>query len=378
MPIGIACLAFVLATSGPARAAIIEVPTDYPTIQQAVDHAAPGDEIVVLAGTYAENVSLVSMTSLLIRSQGGASTTIVDGGLQGSVFAVQSSTQIAIEGLTIRHGTLGVEISDSSGIRVRHNVIEGNIGAGDGGGIAVVGSNASIESNEILNNSANVNAALDGGGIFFHGTSGVVTGNRIQGNLAHEGGGIIINQPTVDLVVAGNLFIANRATYYGGGIYVNVGTHPEIRSNTIAGNSASVAGGGVWYTQASAPAISRNIIAGNSAPTGGGVHAFLPGTSPTFACNDAWNNPGGNYTGYQLDPTVTNGNIAADPRFCDAAGGDYRLDESSPCAPDHSPPGCELIGALDIGCGTTAVEPATWGAIKSHYGRAPAAVARRR
>jgi hypothetical protein len=50
------------------------------------------------------------------------------------------------------------------------------------------------------------------------------------------------------------------------------------------------------------------------------------------------------------------GNISADPLLCDAANGDYRLDAASPCAPLNSPAGCGLIGALDVGCGITAID----------------------
>lgn len=179
---------------------------------------------------------------------------------------------------------------------------------------------------------------------------------------------MIINEATPPaLLVTGNVIWGNEASYFGGGIYVNRGTHPEIRNNTLAGNQAGVSGGGVWYTEQSDPVIANNIIAGNAAPDGGGVHAFLPGVSPAFACNDAWENPGGNYTGYVDDPTGTEGNISADPLFCNLALDDYRLREDSACAPAHSPAGCGLIGALDVGCGVTAVEPATWGVVKSRY-----------
>ena len=51
----------------------------------------------------------------------------------------------------------------------------------------------------------------------------------------------------------------------------------------------------------------------------------------------------------------TGGNFSANPLFCNSANGDYRLDATSPCAPGNSPPGCDLIGALSVGCGVTAV-----------------------
>jgi nitrous oxidase accessory protein NosD len=54
----IMALMAVIAPASTARAAIINVPTDYPTIQAAVNAASPGDTIVVAAGTYNETVNI--------------------------------------------------------------------------------------------------------------------------------------------------------------------------------------------------------------------------------------------------------------------------------------------------------------------------------
>ena len=66
------------------------------------------------------------------------------------------------------------------------------------------------------------------------------------------------------------------------------------------------------------------------------------------------------------------GNIRQNPQFCDpvdctlapATLGVYELDVNSPCA---DAPGCGQIGALPVGCGATAVEAASWGAIKASF-----------
>ncbi len=51
-------------------------------------------------------------------------------------------------------------------------------------------------------------------------------------------------------------------------------------------------------------------------------------------------------------------NFYLDPLFCDASGGDFTLAADSPCAPANSPFGCNLIGALPVGCQVLAIEPA--------------------
>ena len=74
-------------------------------------------------------------------------------------------------------------------------------------------------------------------------------------------------------------------------------------------------------------------------------------------------------TGVPFDGTCspeTSGVFDADPLYCDPAGGDFRLDGASPCLPSRSPCG-ELIGALEMGCGTVGLEPQSWGRIKGLY-----------
>jgi len=90
--------------------------------------------------------------------------------------------------------------------------------------------------------------------------------------------------------------------------------------------------------------------------------------SLVFDCSDIYGNDGGDWTGSIASQYGVNGNISADPLFCDAQGGDFTIDAASPCAPTANT--CrELIGALGIGCGMTSVEMqrSTWGGIKALY-----------
>ena len=57
--------------------AIINVPADYPTIQEAIDAANPSDEGLVDDGTYTEN--LLIENDLYLHSVNGANATIIDG-----------------------------------------------------------------------------------------------------------------------------------------------------------------------------------------------------------------------------------------------------------------------------------------------------------
>jgi len=68
------CLPIPTAAGRGNPAASVTVPVDYPTIQAAVDHAAPGDTVVVAPGTYVEEI--VIDHDVTIRGS-GVGTTVV-------------------------------------------------------------------------------------------------------------------------------------------------------------------------------------------------------------------------------------------------------------------------------------------------------------
>ena len=73
-------------------------------------------------------------------------------------------------------------------------------------------------------------------------------------------------------------------------------------------------------------------------------------------CTDIHGNAGGDWVGSIEELLGQNGNISADPLFCDPGNGDFTLAEGSPCLPDFNP-GCGLMGAHGIGCGSPAGFP---------------------
>ena len=103
-------------------------------------------------------------------------------------------------------------------------------------------------------------------------------------------------------------------------------------------------------------------------PTGAAFYCS-GGSSATLECSDLYGNAGGDWVGCIADQYGVNGNLSADPTFCDRNSGNFMLCENSPCAPGHHPQGedCGLIGAFGVGCGPTAVEYTTWGRIKSMF-----------
>ena len=115
---------------------------------------------------------------------------------------------------------------------------------------------------------------------------------------------------------------------------------------------------------ASSFAILEDTIISHSAT---GTAVTCDGTSTaTLSCCDVYGNAGGDWVGCIADQAVINGNFSADPLYCDPDAGDFTLQLDSPCAPPGVT-GCELVGALPVGCGTTSIDEDTWTRIKGRY-----------
>ena len=108
---------------------IIYVPDDYPTIQGAVDAAAPGDTIIIRDGSYTENI-IVTTDHLTIRSENGAvSTVVVAADPDANVFNI-TADYVSIAGLTVTGATekcrAGINLTESSYCDICDNTAIGN------------------------------------------------------------------------------------------------------------------------------------------------------------------------------------------------------------------------------------------------------------
>lgn len=133
-------------------------------------------------------------------------------------------------------------------------------------------------------------------------------------------------------IITGNIFVGHRAE----AVQMNE-AGPFVISNTIVG----VMSFGIRGQLESSAVISHNIVVFGEDV---GVFCELPGAM--IECNDVYGNPL-NFDG-NCEPDESN--ISDDPLFCDLAGGNYALTEGSPAAPENSPEGCGLIGAVPVGC----------------------------
>ena len=98
----------------------IRVPTDFGTIQGAIDNAVDGDTILVGDGTYTENL-LINNKSVFLISESGPDVTIIDGGASGSVIDIfgGGASNTVVSGFTIQNGFRGNFDLGGAGILIR-------------------------------------------------------------------------------------------------------------------------------------------------------------------------------------------------------------------------------------------------------------------
>lgn len=225
---------------------VLHVPTDYATIQAAIDVAPPLAEVIVAPGVYREAIDFVGK-SITVRSAAGPSQTAIDAsGLNTSVVkCISGETEgTVLDGFTITGGGLPGWAGDGAGMRIRQsaatvrNCVFGQNHAQWGGGVFVDQGIASIE-----NCSFNENRASSGGGIGAHGSRLSVTDCEFRDNRANHGAGIDTHSTHISVI--GCSFVANEVTYYGGGVFVGDDSVAELSSCVFESNTAERQGGAV-------------------------------------------------------------------------------------------------------------------------------------
>jgi serine protease len=272
--------------AGAVPAAIIHVPADQPTIQQAIDVANTGDLILVSPGTFFENLDYHGK-AISIRSVRGPAQTIIDGSSVGPVVTFQSGEglQSALAGFTIQHGS-----------------------ASFGAGVTLSFASATITRNVFRNNAQG--AGGFGAAIGGNGSSPVIERNTFQANTCDTQflSGVVSFVNSSSPLIINNIFQRNPCRAIN--MTLPEGNQPEIANNTIVQNSVGVRVDARVPT--STQLYANNIILAND--VGLQVEFLNPGNEPAWMNNLVFNNVT-NYSGI-ADQTGLNGNISVDPQFC--------------------------------------------------------------
>ncbi len=130
----------------------------------------------------------------------------------------------------------------------------------------------------------------------------------------------------------------------------------RVQACTFAGNKRGMFWDANYPKDDSIPGISAqfpdtsmllgNIFAFNDSI---GVEAYLTPPYQLARCNNSYGNPYGDWIDPDFYAGDSYGNISADPLFCNLDGGNYNLQDASPCNPHNNSCGA-LMGAFIYGC----------------------------
>jgi len=205
----------------------IVVPRDYPTIQQAINHAKDGDTIRVWRGTYKENIVVNKMLNIMGN---GSSVTIIDGGGSGNVVEI-TADGVEISGFTIKGSGIG-----GSGIYVssHYNTIQRNMITMNGYGLKLDASSGNqIKNNDVIENNIQ-------GLWLYRSHANTISGNTIAENgnslllnssfvsSKNVGIGVMINFSSIGNSFEGNTISNNE--------FIGIAINETSRSNSFIGN----------------------------------------------------------------------------------------------------------------------------------------------
>ncbi|MBC8526191.1 MAG: hypothetical protein H8D22_04855, partial [Candidatus Cloacimonetes bacterium] len=283
-------LVFSLLYAGILKAAILNVPADYATIQAGIDAANTHDTVLVDTGTYVENINYngknITVASLFLTTVDTSyiSQTIIDGDSLDSVvkFVSGEDSTAVLCGFTITNGYAdhpyqyggGIYCAQNSSPTLRNLLITLNYSNGSGGGISCRnGSNAHIKDLEISDNFAN----HFGGGLSCYEASPLISNVLISGNYAEFwGGGIYCKEyssPQLNNVVIKN----NAAVFCGGGLSIYSNSSPHLVYVKILNNNCcddEGIGGGIICCNSSLNILSTTISE-NTASHGGAIYCGI-------------------------------------------------------------------------------------------------------
>jgi hypothetical protein len=315
------------------------------SIQDAVDIALAGDEIVVSNGVYEVGARsmvgsnrLVVTTALVVRSANGpAVTTIrgyqVPGTTNGpnAVRCVYLANGAVMSGFTLTEGATLPNTSDNNS---------------SGGGVFCQSVSVVVSNCVVTGNSA----GYCGGGA----CSGTLNDCVLSGNWSGSGGGSYSSK-------LNRCTLSGNSAYYGGGAYSGTLDRCTLHDNSasqfaggvdfatltnclLSGNSSATSGGG-----AHSSTLNNCTLVGNSASTsGGGAYAGVLRNCLVYYNVGADGATTNNYSGGGLTnccttplPATGSGNISAEPQLASLS----HLSAGSPC---HGTGSAAYASGLDI------------------------------
>ncbi|MBL9121333.1 MAG: hypothetical protein JNL80_15605 [Phycisphaerae bacterium] len=331
------------------------------SLKTAMDAAVAGDAVWVAAGTYKASPSTRTVSHVLknnVKVYGGfaggesdlaqrdpvANLTRISGDLTGNDNPAVASTYSdnSYHLITCQTGTLGLV----DGFELRGGNANGASASNlDKGGaiICLASQSHTFQSCRFIDN----RCTFGGGAGYLHSSSPKFLDCLFENNQGGSFGGAFDSANTTQPVFERCIFRGNKAARAGALEFFG-GSQPKVTNCLFHNNQATGSGGGgaIWLGSSSSGTF-RNITvtANNASVVGGGVYntggssTFINcisfgNTGPGTIADNGIKSQGGTSTITYSDVqglTTGTGNINLDPQFENAAGGDYRLQVTSPC-----------------------------------------------
>ena len=289
------------------KATTNNVPSQFSTIQEALDACSTNDTVLVDPGTYNENINWPAVNGIKLLSAGDSSNTIIDGGQAGRVLNFPGNgtidTSTVIQGFKITNGFLsaatdnygaGIYIKDASpkfvNVSVTGNKIELGTYNAHGAGVFCNGSNAVFRYSSLIHNVIDSSHFSYGGGLFCEKSSNVildyvvVSGNSISGYVNFGGGIAVMDSSDIALT---SVFVTDNTIAYqhagsGGGVYSEYSdiklNKVDVSRNILTSymNNSDGSGGGIHITNSNNSIfddvlIADNVINSHNSASGGGI-----------------------------------------------------------------------------------------------------------
>ncbi|MCP4291745.1 MAG: S8 family serine peptidase [bacterium] len=253
-----------------------QYPAEFPTIFDAMNSAASGDEIAVEGGISITGPLLVigkeyeingGYTSDFSSRDAIGNPTIVQGSASNSVLKFSGT----VENTTIVDGFL---IQGGGGQTFSGIPYNGKYG----GGIAL--NNASPTLRNIVVTDCSVGSSSElglGGGIMFNNSQAVLENVTVENNTAVFGAGVFMNASSPTLTncnIQNNTMVTDNLTNLplGGGLHI-FNSNPSLTDCSINGHEDTDKGGGIYASDSSSLTVIGGDITGNTAlNNGGGVY----------------------------------------------------------------------------------------------------------
>jgi predicted outer membrane repeat protein len=279
-----------LLLSGYLSGEILNVPSDYPTINTAISAANEGDTVLVQPGIYYEQLVIgykpITVSSLYLTTNDTSyiSQTILDGNQASTVvtFIFPCDTSVIVNGFTIVNGN-------------------GNESWVDGGGICCYWESSPKLQNLVIKN----NKAKNGGGIYCGYYSNpvirdvTIIDNFTTGNIDPYGGGLFCELGASPILE--NVSFINNYSLYGGGIACRDSSTVTVKNGTFIGNVAygwadiSISGyGGGIFAENSEVFIEKSAFINDTAYHKGSA-IYAEEAEITLKSTIVSNNPSGIY-----------------------------------------------------------------------------------